>query len=218
MKTYAPVSSFVMDVVGDVYTGYAAPAGGLAPCLVVLTSDGTPIAYSRAARFSARAEADGRRRGWCGFSLPGRAIAMGLGDSVQIRCGVTDAVLAQPTFEAALLEAPAPGVGQISVIDLVALSREGESCSSIEQLAEFGREHLRKHGLHSFLHATYQMFFGRDAENEVINAWLAAPDPEAEVETFLADVVDSEENARKSFRHLPGPFQSQFRYDKGLVG
>lgn len=218
MTRYAPVSTFVLESVGDIHTGYAAPAGGQAPCLVVLTADGTPVAYSRAARHSARAEADGRRRGWCGFALPGRALAMGLGDNVQIRCGVTDAVLAQPAFDAALLEIPAPGVSQISVIDVVKLARDGESCASVEQLAEFGRHHLHKHGLHSFLHATYQMFFRRDADNEIINAWLTVEDPDAEVETFLQDVVDSDENMAKPFRLLPGPFQSQFRYDKGLIG
>ena len=219
MITYAPVSTFSMDVVGDAYVGHAAPvAGSPAPCLVVLTADGTPIAYSRAGRFSAAAEAAGLRHGWCAFHLPGRALAMGLGDSVQIRCGVTDAVLVQPGFDAAVLQVPGPESSQISVIDVVALSREGESCSSVEQLAAFARYHLQKHGLHSFLHATFQMFFGRDADNEVIEAWLRAGDPETEVLPFLEGVVGSKENQAKHFRHLPGPFQTQFRYDRGFLG
>lgn len=218
MITYAPVSNFVFDVLGDAYAGYAAPAGGSdAPCLVVLMADNTPIAYSRAARYSARAEADGRRLGWCGFHLPGRAMAMGMGDSVQIRCGVTDAVLAQPSFDPSVLETPGLGSRQISVIDMVALSRQDESCADVDQLAVFARYHLQKHGVHSFLHATYQMFFGRDADNEVIDAWLKATDQDAEVDGFLKGIVDSSENKAKEFRHLPGPFQAQFRYDRDLI-
>ena len=218
MITYAPVSNFAMDIVGDAYVGHAAPArGSQAPCLVVLTSDGTPIAYSRAGRYSAAAEAAGIRHGWCGFFLPGRALAMGLGDSVQIRCGATDAVLAQPGFDAAVLQTPPPATSQISVIDVVALARDGESCTSIEQLAVFARYHLHKHGLHSFLHATFQMIFGRDADNEVIDAWLRASDPDEEVIPFLEGVIGSGENRAKHFRHLPGPFQTQFRYDRGFL-
>lgn len=219
MITYAPVASFAMDIVGDAYVGHAAPTpGSQAPCLVVLTADGTPIAYSRAARYSETAEAAGIRHGWCGFFLPGRALAMGLGDSVQIRCGATDAVLAQPGFDPAILQTPAPATSQISVIDVVTLARDGESCTSVEQLAEFARHHLQKHGLHSFLHATFQMFFGRDADNEVIDAWLRAGDPEAEVLPFLEGVIGSKENQAKHFRHLPGPFQTQFRYDRSFIG
>ena len=219
MISYAPVSAFSLTVLDDAYAGYAAPAGGAdAPCLLVLMSDGTPVAYSRAARFSTQAEAEGRRLGWCGFFLPGRTLAMGLGDSVQIRCAVTDAVLAQPAFDAALLTVPGPTSHQISVIETVAVSRQGESCESLDQLAIFARYHLRKHGLHSFLHATYQMFFGRDADNEVIEAWLRAGDPDGEVDDFLKGIFNSPEMKAKHFRHIPGPFQTQFRYDRGLIG
>lgn len=218
MITYSPVSDFAVETVGDSYVGFAQPAGrGAQPCMVALVADGVPIAYGRAARFSPTAAGQGRRRGWCGFVLPGRTLAMGLGDSVQIRCAVTDRVLNQPAFDAAVFEQPGQDPSQISVIDMITLTRQGESCADLDQLVQFGLFHLHRHGMHSFLHATYQMFFGRDADNEVIDAWLHCDDPSAEVEVLLSGVIESDEYQAKPFRLLPGPFQSQFRYDRDLI-
>lgn len=218
MITYSPVSDFAVEAIDDAFVGFAQPSGGGAqPCLLSLVADGVPIAYARAARFSRTAAAQGRRRGWCGFVLPGRTLAAGLGDSVQIRCAMTDRVLHQPAFDASLFERQGQDPAQVSVIDMVALARQGESSVDMDQLVEFGRFHLNKHGMHSFLHATYQMFFGRDADNLVIDAWLNCDDPQAEVEVLLEGVIDSEEYQAKPFRLLPGPFQTQFRYDREAI-
>ena len=218
MITYSPVSDFFVEVVGDSYVGYAQPSGGgTQPCMVSLFADDVPISYGRAARFSPGAAAEGRRRGWCGFVLPGRTLAMGLGDNVQIRCMATGRVLHQPSFDAELFVQPGQDPAQISVIDMIALVRQGESCVDLDQFVQFGKFHLHRHGMHSFLHATYQMFFGRDADNEVINAWLNADDPSSEVTVLLEGVIDSEEYQSKPFPLLPGPFQSQFRYDRDFI-
>lgn len=218
MIIYSSVSDFFVEVVGDTYVGYAQPAGGGAqPCMVTLVADGVPISYGRAARFSPAAAAEGRRRGWCGFVLPGRTVAMGLGDNVQIRCAATERVLHQPTFDADRFTLPGRDPTQVSVIDMIALTRQGESCSDLDQFVQFGLFHLHRHGMHSFLHATYQMFFGRDADNEVINAWLHADDPSSEVTVLLEGVIESEEYQAKPFPLLPGPFQSQFRYDRDFI-
>ncbi len=218
MIQYAPVADFSVELTPDGFIGFAAPQGrGQPPCLLKLTSDGEPIAYTRAAGYSQAAEAAGKRRGWCAYALPGRSIAQGVGDSVQIRCGATDRVLSQVPFDPSLFERPAPGVTQISVTDLVELARHGESCRDVEQLAEFGRFHLERHGVYSFLHATYQMFFGRDADNGVIHPWLNCDDQMAEVQVCLDGIFESEEYLAKSFHHLPGPFQTQFRYDRDYI-
>ena len=217
MITYSPVADFGLEVVEDSYVGFAQPAGGGQACLLSLVADGVPIAYARAARFSPLAAAQGRRRGWCGYVLPGRTLAQGVGDSVQIRCAVTDRVLHQPGFDAALFERPGQDPAQISVIDMIARTREGEACVDLAQLVQFGQFHLQKHGMHSFLHATYQMFFGRDADNAVINAWLQCDDPLAEVAVLLDGVMESEEYQAKPFPLLPGPFQTQFRYDREFI-
>lgn len=215
--SYAAIDYFAFRVLGSTIEGEAAPTTGKLPCLVALYSDGTPIAFGRATRHSAAAANSGLRHGWCGFTIPGAFLAKAIGNNVELRCGVTDRVLGRPDIGQDVLETHQPSATPINVFELVDLAQAGEDCPDIETFSAFARNHLQIHGVHSFLHATYQMLFGRDADNEVIGPWVASQDPLSEVEEFLNDLLICEEFLSKPFAHLPGPFQDTFRYDTSFI-
>jgi hypothetical protein len=215
--SYAATDYFAFRVLGSTIEGEAAPTGGKLPCLIGLYSEGIPIAFGRATRHSPTAANAGLRHGWCGFEIPGAPLAKAIGNNVELRCGVTDRILGRPDIGLESLETVPPTASPINVFELVDLAQAGEDCPNVETFAAFGRNHLQLHGVHSFLHSTYQMLFGRDADNDVIGPWVASTDPLSEVEDFLNDLLVCEEFLAKPFSHLPGPFQDTFRYDTSFI-
>ncbi|WP_428151633.1 hypothetical protein [Brevundimonas sp.] len=214
---YAPVVSFSAGIVDGAIEGYAAPARGLLPSSVALFAGDTAISHVRAARFSEEAETAGVRLGWCGFRLPGLAQALALGGQIQVRCGVSNAVLMKPAVDVSAVEKSSRTVTQVTVAELLALVRSEDSCPDVQQLAVFGHDHMRRHGSVSFLFATYQTLFDRDPDSSVIEGWGGETMTLIEVATFLGEMMASEELESNAVQGIPGPFQTRFKFDRALL-
>ena len=216
VMNYAPVSIFSGEIVDGVLEGYAAPERGLLPCSVGLFSGETAVSYARATRFSEEAEASGVRLGWCGFRLPGLAQALALEGAVEVRCGVTNAVLLKPAIDVSKVERSSRLVRQVSLTEFLTLVRSEDACPDVARLAIFASDHARRHGDRSFLHAAYQTLLGREPDSAIMAVWNGDSLDIDEIERLLSDMVESDELQGRAVQGIPGPFQSSFKFDRGL--
>lgn len=214
---YAPVSIFSGEIVSGVLEGYAAPERGLLPCSVGLFSGETAVSYARATRFSEEAEASGVRLGWCGFRLPGLAQALALEGAVEVRCGVTNAVLLRPTVDVSMIERSSRLVREVSLTEFLTLVRSEDASPDVARLAIFGFDHARRHGRRSFLHAAYQTLLGREPDDPTMAARNGDSLDIDAVERILSNIIASVEFRRRTVQGIPGPFQSSFKFDRGLL-
>lgn len=210
---YAAIAEFSAEIVDDAMQGFAAPKTGLLPCVVGLFAGDTAISFARATSFS---EATEIRMGWCGFRLPGLAQAVALEGEVQLRCGVTNAVLLRPVVDITTVERKTRIVEQISLTEFLSGVRAQEAFPEIGQLAIFGYEHMRRHGGQSFLFAAYQTLLEREPDAATISSWSSEGLGVDDIETYLADIVESDEFRRQAVKALPGPFQAGFKFDRSL--
>ena len=171
IQAYSAVSQFFGTIVGVNLEGWAAPDRGRAPCQVSLYSGDIPIAFCRATRFSSEAEHEGVRLGWCGFALPALDQALALGGPVAVRCEVSGKVLMRPDLTPRVFNNSHKSPDLMSVFEALEYLRKQESCPDAERLAVFGRNHLRRHGAHSFLNALFRSLLSRDADTEVLQLW-----------------------------------------------
>lgn len=214
---YAPVDHFLAEIADGILTGIAAPIGGSLPCQVGLFAGDVPVAFARAARFSQDAEDANIRLGWCGFHLPGLDQAMALGGPIEVRCGVSGAVLLKPKIDGGIFGDTVKSSRTLSVFDAIRLTREAEACPDVARLAIFGRDHLRLHGPRGFLTATYRTVLCREIDPTGLAMWDMAVDHASLVEEFLEDLTHSAEYLSLPVHTLPGPFQSGFAYDQTLI-
>lgn len=207
---YAPISTLLLDERDGALVGYAAPAGGPAPCLLRLMADGIPIAAARATRYAPAARAKSIRLGWCGVRLPGLAMASAVGRTLDVRCGVSDRVVWQR-----MANAPLPGPGttgrMLTVFEIIALSRAEDQSPSLTEIRPIMEQHLRQHGEASFVNATYETFLGRPVDAGSLPIFLGNGDDlfKSTVETVLGSM----EYRAKPVPFIPGPFNAAFRYD-----
>lgn len=213
---YSAVAAFALvETSDDCLRGYAAPKGA-APALLKLTSDGTPISFSRASGYSSAAAEAGLRLGWCAFQVHGLRQAFAIGDSVMLCCGVSEDVLA--TLSIDMLDRAKPETAQLSAVDLVALIRAPDLCPEREQLLPFALNHYRRHGARQFIEACYQTLLGRWPEADAPDIDFGLKTDEYRVESYVADVLDSAEYRARWGEAIPGPFMSGFRFDTtGLI-
>ena len=213
---YAAVVEFSAAVVDDAVEGFAAPRNTLQPCMVALYAGDAPVSFARAASLSAEAQEDGIRLGWCGFRLPGLPQAFALGGEIQVRCGVTGKVLLKPKVEAESIERKTRTTQSLTLTEFLTDIRNEEGCTDVADLALFAYDHLRRHGGQSFLFASYQTFFQRDPDQAAIESWSGNGLSLAGVESYLLDIVKSDEFKNRAIQTMPGPFQAGFKFDRSL--
>lgn len=219
IATYSPVASFELHDRTGSLSGFAAPKNGIAPCLLKLSSDNTPITFGRATRLNAIAASRGLRQGWCGFEISGLRQAFAIGDDVRVTCAVSGETLAQLSFDAALFSSEPAATRTLKTADLTRFARGGEMCADVDDLLPFAMAHYQAFGARAFIEASYLTILRRWPD-------LTAPDivgaDEDTIDMVLAiwlrDLVDSDEFQNQWAAEIPGPFHQAFRYDRSLLG
>lgn len=218
ISTYAPVAVFELQDQNGL-SGIAAPRGGLAPCLIRLSSDDTPIAFGRATRLNPAAATRGMRQGWCGFEIAGLRQAFAVGDDVRLSCGVSGETLAQLSFDQRLFSSEPSTPHTLTTLDLTRLARGGEMCASVGDLMPFALAHYRTFGERAFMEAGYQTLFRRWPDNDAPGLGDASSSTlEMSVAAWLYNLADSDEFLDLWAAEIPGPFHQAFRYDRSLLG
>lgn len=212
---YSPVAAFELHQQPGVLAGFAAPARGLSPCLIRLSADEAPIAFTRATRHDPEAAARGLRHGWCGFEMAGLRQAFAIGDAVRLSCGVSGETLVQIPFDPALFQPQPVTARTLSVHDLTRLVRAGEMCADVDQLLPFALAHHQKYGARAFIEAAHQTLLRR---------WPDSSDPDLEeipgasteetVALYLHSLVEGLEFSSLWLAEIPGPFHDNFRFDR----
>lgn len=218
ISTYAPVAVFELQDQNGL-SGIAAPRSGLAPCLIRLSSDDTPIAFGRATRLNPAAETRGLRQGWCGFEIAGLRQAFAVGDDVRLSCGVSGETLAQLPFDPGLFSPEGSAPRTLTTLDLTRLARGGEMCASVGDLMPFALAHYRTFGERAFIEASYQTLLRRWPESSAPGCGDAdSGNLEMVVAAWLYSLADSDEFLNLWAAEIPGPFHQAFRYDRSLLG
>jgi hypothetical protein len=217
-STYSPVATFELHKRSGKLAGFAAPAKGVSPCLIRLSSDDASIAFARATRHDADAARRGLRYGWCGFEIAGLRQAFAIGDTVRLSCGVTGETLAEIPFDASLFEAVTVTSRTLSVGDLTRLVRSGEMCADVDDLVPFAVSHYQHHGARAFVEASYQTLLRRwpDATAPGVGD-VDSESLELAVAIYLRSMADSDEFQNQWSAELPGPYHDAFRFDRRLL-
>lgn len=218
-STYSPVAHFELHKRPGKLSGIAAPAKGVSPCLIRLSSDDASIAFARATRHDADAASHGLRQGWCGFEIPGLRQAFAVGDTVRLSCGVSGDTLAEIPFEDTLFQSVKVTPRTLTVMDLTRLVRGGDLCADVDDLTPFAVAHYQKHGARAFIEATYQTLLRRwpdqaapglgEVDGETIELVTAI---------YLRKMIDSDEFQKAWSAEIPGPYHDAFRFDRTLLG
>lgn len=212
-QTYAPVAMFEILSQTDRLLGIAAPRAGVKPAALRLEAGSDLISVVRASRFSPDASARGLRFGWCGFELPGLALALAIGSDITVRCHATREVLSVLRLGPDVFDAAAKRTTLLDVGAVMNLGAAGER-ADVEQILPFAIDHNTRVGYHSFIEATYQMTLGRlPTDNERKKAEPKVTS-DLGVEKLLRRLSDG---SKGGLGRLPGPFHSAFRYDRGLL-
>lgn len=219
IATYASVATFELQDHGGTVSGFAAPKAGVAPCLIKLSSDDTPIAFGRATRLNRGAATRGLRQGWCGFELAGLRQAFAVGDDVRLTCGVSGETLAQLPYSPSLFPPEPVTTRTLSTTDLTRLARSGEMCADVDDLVPFATAHYQSFGSRAFVEASYQTLLRRWPDNSAMGVEDADGEAlEMAVTMYLRGIADSDEFQNLWVAEIPGPFHQAFRYDRSLLG
>lgn len=214
----APVERFaLLKQTQGTLVGYAAPAGGPAPCRLILSAGETPIVVVEATSFCQDAARAGVRAGWCGFTVPGLAQAFAISDDVRLTCAASAKNLATVAFDADLL-AGTGGQSRLTVSELLALARLPQTSPSLLHLMEFASEHLRRHGVRSFVERSYQTLLGRWPDASAAYDLPSGKTDDARALAYVSTLMESPEYAARWGEQIPGPFHPSFRYDKDMIG
>jgi hypothetical protein len=192
--------------------GIASPAGGPAPCALVLFSGQTMIATAPARDFSAAAKAHHIRLGWCGFEIGGLSQALAHGQEVELRCLTSGKVLAQ-------WESTSLAVGLIpqhrkflTVGDMLKkLGNEG-ACPDISHILPFALALSQTRGTRPFLEASFRYLLGRQLDSAAELRFAGDYTTDKAVLSFWHTVLDSPERDRQAKLALPGPFDPFFPF------
>ena len=88
----------------------------------------------------------------------------------------------------------------------------------MHELLPFAVNHYRRHGARQFIEASYQTLLGRWPDTNAPDIDFEIDTEEKRVESYLDDMINSEEYQEKWGGVIHGPFMAGFRFDlSGLL-
>lgn len=192
--------------------GFAAPSGGDRPCQIWLKSGPELLAVASCDGYSAAAEREQIRLGWCGFALAGLQAAVALGRPSEIVCAVSGKNLAAWSREDLAAMALSPRRPPLSATGLRRFIKGLGGCGDVRQIIPFIEPFLERRSTRELIAALWRYFLRRHPLETEIDMVAGELPGEWQLEFLLHRVVSSEEFRKGPGYPLPGPFDPDFPF------